>query len=69
MVDAYSYACKDYPGMESCPGKVVAETKNEVMKLMELHAVVAHGEDPSAWSEEDRAFLATLIKPENTSSS
>lgn len=65
MVEAYSYACKDYPGMESCPGKVVAESKDEVIKLMELHAVVAHGEDPSAWSGEDRAFLATLIKPEN----
>lgn len=64
MTNAYSYACKDYPGMEVCPGKVVAETKDELIKLMELHAVVAHGEDPSTWSEEDRAFLMTLIKSE-----
>ena len=69
MADAYSYACKDYPGMEACPGKVVAKSKGEVIKLVELHAVVAHGEDPCDWSEEDRAFLATLIKPENGPSS
>ena len=60
----YSYACKDYPGMEGCPGKVAAATEDEVVKLAELHAVVAHGEDPSAWSEEDRAFLLALIKSE-----
>jgi hypothetical protein len=63
MTTAYSYACKDYPEMETCPGYVAAETKDEVWKLMELHAVVAHGEDPSAWSDDDRAFLKTLIKP------
>ena len=62
MANAYSYACKDYPGMESCPGKVVAATQNEVIKLMELHAVVAHGENPSAWSDDDRAYLITLVK-------
>ncbi|MDE0728246.1 MAG: DUF1059 domain-containing protein [Alphaproteobacteria bacterium] len=45
------------------PGYVAAETEDEVWKLMELHAVVAHGEDPSAWSDDDRAFLKTLIKP------
>ena len=69
MAEAYSYACRDYPGMESCPGKVVAETKDEVIKLVELHAVVAHGEDPSAWSDEDRALLEKLIKGETASSS
>ena len=64
MTTVYSYACKHYPGMEDCPGKVVAATQDEVVKLMELHAVVAHGEDPSSWSDEDRAFLAKLIKQE-----
>ena len=64
MATAYSYACKDYPGMEACPGKVVAETEDEVWKLMELHASVAHGEDSSEWSDEDRTFLKTVIKPE-----
>ncbi len=61
---AYSYACKDYPEMDSCPGKVVAETKEEVWKLMELHAKEAHGEDPNDWSAEDRAFLGDLIREE-----
>jgi len=64
MASAYSYACKDYPGMEGCPGRVVAKTKDEVLKLVELHASIAHGEDPSAWPEEDRALLKTLIKAE-----
>jgi hypothetical protein len=64
MASVYSYACKDYPGMEDCPGRVVAKTENEVWKLIEVHATVAHGEDPSAWSDEDRTFLKTLIKAE-----
>ncbi len=38
---AYSYACADCEGMEACPGKVVAETEDEVWKLMELHAKIA----------------------------
>lgn len=64
MANAYSYACKDYPGMEACPGRVIAETEDEVWKLMELHASVAHGEDPAAWSDDDRIYLKSLIKPE-----
>ena len=64
MPTSFSYACKDYPGMETCPGMVVAETEDEVWKLMELHAQIAHGEDPSAWTGEDRAYLKTLIKAE-----
>ncbi len=62
MATTYSYACKDYPGMEACPGHFVAETEDEVWKIMELHASVAHDEDPSAWSDEDKAYLKTLIK-------
>ena len=38
---AYSYACADCDGMGACPGKVVAETEDEVWKLMELLAKVA----------------------------
>jgi len=63
MPNAHSYACKDCEGMEACPGVVVAETEDEVWKLMELHAVVAHGEDPSKWDDETREYLGTLIKP------
>lgn len=62
MASTYSYACKDYPEMESCPGSFVAETEGELWKLIELHASVAHGEDPGKWGEEDRQFLKTLIK-------
>ena len=64
MGSKYSYACKDYPEMESCPGQFVAETEGEIWKLMELHASVAHGEDPGAWTDEDRQYLKTLIKCE-----
>jgi hypothetical protein len=64
MKTTYSYACRDYPGMEKCPGHFCAETEDEIWQLMELHASVAHGEDPTAWAAEDRAQLATLIKTE-----
>ena len=64
MAKTHSYACRDYPGMEACPAQVTAETEDEVWKLMDLHASVAHGEDPAAWSDEDRAYLKTLIKSE-----
>ena len=59
---AYSYACADCEGMETCPAKVVAETEDEVWKLMELHAKIAHEEDASEWDDETLAYLKTLIK-------
>lgn len=62
MANAFSYSCRDCEGMEACPASVVAETKDEVWKLMELHAKVAHGEDPSDWDRDTREYLATLIK-------
>ena len=49
--------------MEDCPASVVAETKEEVWKLMELHALVAHDEKASDWDGDTRAYLETLIKP------
>jgi hypothetical protein len=49
--------------MEACPASVVAETKDEVWKLMELHAQVAHSENPAEWDDETREYLGTLIKP------
>jgi Protein of unknown function (DUF1059) len=64
MKRTYAYACKDYPGMEECPGRFVAETEDEIWKLIELHAAVAHGEDPAAWTAEGRAQLKTLIRTE-----
>ena len=59
---AYSYACADWEGMEACPGKVVAETEDEVWKLIELHAKIAHDEDANQWDDETRNHLKTLIK-------
>ena len=58
----YSYACSDYPGMEACPGKVQAETRDELWQLIETHASVAHGEDPSAWTDADRDQIESLIR-------
>lgn len=63
MADAFSYACRDCEGMEACPASVVAESKEEVWQLMELHAKVAHGENPADWDSETRDYLGTLIKP------
>jgi len=63
MKSAFSYACKDCDGMEACPASVVAETKDEVWKLMELHAQVAHSENPAKWDDATREYLGTLIKP------
>ena len=62
MTAVYSYACADCEGMETCPGKVTAETEEEVWKLMELHAVIAHSEDPSSWDTATREYLSSLIK-------
>lgn len=62
MTTTYSYACKDCEGMEACPGQVVTETEDELWKLVELHAVIAHGEDPSTWDDETRQYLKTLVK-------
>ena len=59
---AYSYACADCDGMGACPGKVVAETEDEVWKLMGLHAKIAHDEDASQWDDETLAYLKSLIK-------
>jgi predicted small metal-binding protein len=46
---------------DACP-LIVAETEDEVWKLMELHAKIAHDEDASKWDDETLAYLKTLIK-------
>ena len=56
------YACKDYPGMEACSGRFEAETEEELWKHIELHASVAHKEDPGLWSPEDKAQLKAVIR-------
>ena len=62
MATTHSYACKDCEGMEACPASFVAETKEGLWKLMELHASIAHGEDPSDWTDEVRDYVGTLFK-------
>ena len=57
-----SYACKDYPGMEACPARFEASTEDEVLKHVELHASIAHNEDPTAWPPEERTKLRSLIR-------
>ena len=64
MNTIYSYACKDYPGMEECPGRFYAQTEDELWKHIELHASVAHNENPPAWSAEEKAQMKTLVKTE-----
>jgi hypothetical protein len=63
MKSAFGYRCRDCDGMEACPASVVAETNDEVWKLMELHAQVAHSENPAEWDDATRDYLGTLIKP------
>jgi predicted small metal-binding protein len=47
--------------MEACPASFTAESASEVMKHVELHAEVAHGEDPKQWSQNDKDQLQKLI--------
>ncbi len=48
--------------MESCPAEFTTETQDELWKVIELHASIAHGENPAEWPEEDVAQLKTLIR-------
>ena len=61
MADQFSYACKDFQEMKDCPFHVFTQTEEELWHQMELHARLAHGLDPSQWSDEDRLFLKSLI--------
>jgi predicted small metal-binding protein len=61
VMPVYSYACKDYPGMEKCPGQFHAEAEAELWKHIELHAKLAHDENPEAWSSEERAQIKALV--------
>ena len=58
---AYTYRCRDYPGMEACPATFTADSPSEVMRHVELHAEVAHGENPNQWSEGDKSEVRKLI--------
>ena len=62
MTTTYSYACRDCEGMEACPASFGTETQEELWKLMELHAAIAHSENPSDWTDDVRDYVGTLIK-------
>jgi hypothetical protein len=48
--------------METCPARFEASTEEEVLKHVELHAAIAHNEDPASWPPEERTKLRSLIK-------
>ena len=58
----YSFRCKDYPGIGTCPGSFVAETEDELWRHIELHGKLAHQEDPAAWTREERETIERLIR-------
>ena len=64
MATTYGYACKEFPGMEACLAHFHAATEDELWKIIELHASLAHNEDAAAWPAEDIAQLKALIRPE-----
>jgi hypothetical protein len=59
---AYSYSCRNFPGMEACAGSFTAETESELWKHIELHAREAHQEDPAKWSAGDRNGVKAIIR-------
>ncbi len=62
MAMAYSYRCRDYPGMETCPASFVAETEQELWHHIELHGADAHKESPAAWTFEERKLIRDVIR-------
>jgi hypothetical protein len=59
---AYSFRCRDYPGMEACPAAFIAETEEELWHHIELHGAQAHQENPAAWSPEERKLIKNAIR-------
>lgn len=64
MAKTYSYACADFPGMETCPAHFHTETAEELFELTKRHAIIAHGENPDDWSKEDLDLVKQLFKEE-----
>jgi hypothetical protein len=48
--------------MQACPASFTAETEAELWQHIEMHASVAHQEDPKQWSSEDRQTIKELIR-------
>lgn len=60
---AYSFACKEFPGMGDCPGFFTSKTQDELWHHIGLHEREAHGGDPAQWSSDDRQTIEALIRP------
>ena len=61
---AYTYACRECPGMETCPGVFTAATEEELWQHLELHAIEAHQENPAQWTPEERQQIQDLLRRE-----
>jgi predicted small metal-binding protein len=48
--------------METCPGSFTAATEAELWKHIELHARLAHDENPDAWSPDDKAQVKAAVR-------
>ena len=64
MAKTYSFACADFPGMESCPAHFHVESKDELFEITKHHAKIAHGENPDEWSAEDLQMVKDLMREE-----
>ena len=63
----FSYVCRELQGMDTCPGEFYAATKDELLQHMDLHAKVAHQQDPSAWPAEVTAAVRAVIRTDRPS--
>lgn len=48
--------------MDACPGSFTAEAEAELWKHIELHAAIAHQENPEQWSPEDPQQVKKIIQ-------
>ena len=64
----YSYLCREFPELEACPGEFYAATEEELWQHMDLHARLAHQEDPSAWPDHVTALCKGLIRTDRPNS-
>lgn len=64
---SYNYKCAEFPGMEACPASLAVATREELWRHVELHGTLAHGEDPSAWTDEDRRQIQLIIERNSSS--
>jgi len=62
----FTYVCAQFPGMESCPAALTTAGEEELWQPVEMHARLAHDEDPGRWSDEDREQITAIIAANST---